>query len=79
MPTRHRGAAVGIGPDRPADQPQVRALPDRTPPAGVRHTEAAIAWSRDTGTTCLSRRLDQEPQLGHEQADRLREDPWDSG
>jgi hypothetical protein len=46
MPTLHRGPAIAIRPYRPADQPQLRALHDRTPPKGSR-TTGTQAWFPD--------------------------------
>jgi hypothetical protein len=46
MPALHRGPAVVIRPYRPADQPQLRALHDRTPPKGSRAT-GTQAWFPD--------------------------------
>jgi ribosomal protein S18 acetylase RimI-like enzyme len=46
MPTLHRGPAIMIRPYRPADQPQLRALHDRTPPDGS-STTGTQAWFPD--------------------------------
>jgi GNAT superfamily N-acetyltransferase len=47
MPTLHRGPAVVIRPYRPADQPQLRALHDRTPPDGSPPSTGTQAWFPD--------------------------------
>ena len=47
MPTLHRGPAVVIRPYRPADQPQLRALHDRTPPDGSPTGTGTQAWFPD--------------------------------
>jgi hypothetical protein len=47
MPTLHRGPAVVIRLYRPADQSQLRALHDRTPPEGSPPSTGTQAWFSD--------------------------------